>query len=158
MKERCPMKLDNEISSIIPSFESYYESQFVGRKLDWCHNLSNGVITFTNNQGGKFDLEVTGAQLAILSSFNEQPTISKTLKELEMESGLGLVELKRTLWSLVSNPKLKVQIMNCKPEAIDPRNLDDEDANYSINHDFVLIKNGKAQSRGRICLIGRLQL
>ncbi|PIO70083.1 cullin family protein [Teladorsagia circumcincta] len=60
--------------------------------------------------------------------------------------------------SLVAYPKMKYQLLLCDaPTPLNPRDFTDSTLFY-INHDFRLIKNGKEQHRGRINLIGRLQL
>lgn len=98
LNEKYPICSKNEINLMMSGFEAFYKSQYDGRELEWCQHLSNGVIVFSNDKGGKFDLEVTAAQLAILTAFNDQPRDSKTIKELESASNLGLIELRRTLW------------------------------------------------------------
>lgn len=97
INEKISICLPNEINSIMPSFETFYKGQCKGRELEWCHQLSNGIITFSSDKG-KFDLEVTAAQLAVLSTFNNQPHGYRTLKELGSMTNLNGIELKRTLW------------------------------------------------------------
>lgn len=95
--ESCIVDLSGEIMSIVPSFETCYSDQYTGRKLDWCHQLSNATITFSTEKG-KFDLDVTATQLSVLSAFNDYPKVSRTLKELESITNLNFVELRRALW------------------------------------------------------------
>jgi cullin-5 len=59
--------------------------------------------------------------------------------------------------SLVAFPKLKRQLLTCHPEVQSPRDFT-ENTIFFVNQDFSLIKNGKVQKRGKINLIGRLQL
>jgi cullin-5 len=66
-------------------------------------------------------------------------------------------EIRSTLWSLVAFPKLKRQVLLFEPGAAKPAEWN-EHTLFWINHEFALVKNGKAQKRGRINLIGRLQL
>lgn len=54
-------------------------------------------------------------------------------------------------------PKLKRQLLTCHPEVQSPRDFT-ENSIFFVNQDFSLIKNGKVQKRGKINLIGRLQL
>jgi len=57
----------------------------------------------------------------------------------------------------VAFPKLKRQLLTCHPEVQSPRDFT-ENTIFFVNQDFSLIKNGKVQKRGKINLIGRLQL
>ena len=66
-------------------------------------------------------------------------------------------ELRRTLWGLVAMPKLKKQVLLYEPIVNRPTDFDEKTMFY-INHDFCVIKNGKTQKRGKVSLIGRLQL
>lgn len=91
------VNIPEEILSILPSFDIHYNNHYTGRQLDWYHQLSNGTVTFTT-ENGKFDLEVTAPQLSILSSFNDRPRESLTLIELESKSKLSPPELRRAMW------------------------------------------------------------
>jgi cullin-5 len=66
-------------------------------------------------------------------------------------------ELRRTLWSLVAFPKMKRQVLLCEPEASSSKEFC-EGSLFHINQEFGLVKQGKLQKRGKINLIGRLQL
>ena len=86
-------------------------------------------------------------------------------------------ELRKTLWSLVAFPKLKRQVLLVEPPSLKPTEWT-ENTTFWINQvgasgqscraewlilshhvqDFAMVKNGKVQRRGRINLIGRLQL
>ncbi len=63
--ERQPVSLPRELEDFIPEVEEFYKSKHSGRKLQWHHHMSNGTITFANSVG-KFDLEVTTHQMAVL--------------------------------------------------------------------------------------------
>lgn len=91
------------------SYEIFYNEQFAGRKLEWCHHLSHGILTFTT-ANGKFDLVVSAAQHAILSAFNSNPDGVKNLADLELESSLSSCELRKTLWvsTTRSRPELLI--------------------------------------------------
>merc|ERR1711942_251406 len=104
--ERVPVTLPRELEDFIPEVEEFYKTKHSGRKLQWHHHMSNGTVTFANKTG-KFDLEVTTFQMAVLFCW-ENRRDDKTL--------------------------------------------------FWINQEFALVKNGKVQRRGRINLIGRLQL
>lgn len=95
--DKFSVNLPDNILSILPSFNINYNTHYTGRQLEWCHQLSNGTITLTTDNG-KFDLEVTAPQLSILSTFNDYPKESRTLDELESMTKLGSLELRRALW------------------------------------------------------------
>jgi len=102
-KEKFPITLPRDIGTIIPLLEEFYCKQHNGRKLEWCHQLSNGTLSFTNKKG-KFDLDVTLAQLVVLSAFNSRPGCSMTFEALETVSSLSPLELRKTLWVSEDTP------------------------------------------------------
>lgn len=80
-----------------------------------------------------------------------------TLDQLRTQTALPDTELKRTLQSLVFNPRLKEdQLVNCDHG----RNLKDwtDSSKFSVNFHFRLTKNGQLQPRGKLNLIGQLRL
>uniref|UniRef100_A0A6G1SF46 Cullin-5 n=1 Tax=Aceria tosichella TaxID=561515 RepID=A0A6G1SF46_9ACAR len=137
--DKSLIALPDEIIMFMPIYESFYKDQYEGRELEWCHHLSNGVLSFKNSNGNKYDLEVTAPQLSILYAFNDQPYSLKTFNELRLLSNLSTNELRRTIWSLVSNPKLRVQLINCNPPMETQKDLNRGTNLYSINHNFVLM-------------------
>ena len=96
-----------------------------------------------------------------------------SLENLRLATELPDAELRKTLWSLVAFPKLKRQVLLAEPSNQKPTEWN-ENTVFWINQvfllrvsilkikfdfqDFALVKNGKVQRRGRINLIGRLQL
>lgn len=154
--ERIPVSLPTELEDYIPGVEEFYRKNHSGRKLQWHHLMSNGVITFAN-KSGRFDLEVTTFQMAVLFSWNERPHERISFENLRLASELPDSELRRTLWSLVAFAKLKRQILLCQPEAKSPKDFS-ESSLFWVNEDFAVIKNGKVQKRGKVNFIGRLQL
>ena len=154
--ERATVSLPLELEDFIPEIEDFYRRQHSGRKLQWYHHMSNGTVTF-NNRAGKFDLDVTTFQMAVLFAWNQRPNEKISLDNLRLATELGDNELRRTLWSLVAFPKMKRQLVLMEPEATQPKDLT-ERTTFWINQDFAPIKNGKPQKRGKINLIGRLQL
>ncbi|KAK6021669.1 hypothetical protein OSTOST_12653 [Ostertagia ostertagi] len=122
------------------------------------HHWSSGTIIFGTASGGRFDLELTTFQMAVLFSWNDRAHEKISFESLRLATELPDTELARTLFSLVAYPKMKYQLLLCDaPTPLNPRDFTDSTLFY-INHDFRLIKNGKEQHRGRINLIGRLQL
>lgn len=154
-KNRDEIILPGEISNSLEKFKSYFLDRFPDKKLEWCHRLSHGTVEFTSDLG-KFDLEITAAQLSIFNAFSDHSVLS--MEDLEKLTNLNPVELKRTLWSLVANPKLKFQPICCDIILKEFKDLDRESNKYSVNINFALFKNGKPQPKGRVSLVGRLQV
>jgi len=95
--------------------------------------------------------------MAVLFCWENRPYDSLTLENLRLATELPENELRRTLWGLVAFPKLKRQVLMYDPPVAKPQEFT-ESTKFRINHDFGIIKNGKLQKRGKINLIGRLQL
>jgi len=154
--ERVPVTLPRELEDFIPEVEDFYKSKHSGRKLQWHHHMSNGTITFANKTG-KFDLEITTFQMAVLFCWENRREDKLSLENLRLATELPDAELRKTLWSLVAFPKLKRQVLLVEPANTKPTEWN-ENTVFWINQDFAMVKNGKVQRRGRINLIGRLQL
>ncbi|RWS27050.1 cullin-5-like protein, partial [Leptotrombidium deliense] len=154
--ERVQVSLPLELEDVIPEVEDFYRRKHSGRKLQWYHHMSNGTITFCS-QVGRYDIDVTTFQMAALFTWNERPSDKITFENLKLATELPDAELRRTLWSLVAFPKLKRQILLCKPEVKFPKDFTDSTL-FWVNDDFYIVKNGKPQKRGKLNLIGRLQL
>lgn len=154
--ERVTVSLPLELEDYIPEVEDFYKKKHSGRKLQWYHHMSNGTITFANAMG-KFDLDVTTFQMAVLFTWNRRPLEKITFDNLSLATELPDSELRRTLWSLVSFPKLKKQLICYEPMVQNPKDFGDL-TTFWINQEFTLIKNGKVQRRGKLSMIGRLQL
>jgi cullin-5 len=71
--------------------------------------MSNGTITFANNVG-KFDLDVTTFQMAVLFCWENRRHDKISFENLKLATELSDLELRRTLWGLVAMPKLKKQV------------------------------------------------
>lgn len=110
--------------------------------------MSNGTITFANKVG-RFDLDVTTFQMAVLFAWNQRPFEKITYENLRLATELPDGELRRTLWSLVAFPKLKRQLLLFTPTANAPKDFN-ENTQFWINQEFSLIKNGKHQKRGKV--------
>ncbi|XP_071955797.1 cullin-5-like [Antedon mediterranea] len=154
--ERVPVSLPIELEDFIPEVEEFYRNTHNGRKLQWHHLMSNGSITF-RNQVGIFDLEVTTFQMAVLFAWNQRPLERISFENLKLATELPESELRKTLWSLIAFAKLRRQVVQCQPEAKSPKDFS-ESTLFWVNQEFAVIKNGKVQKRGKINLIGRLQL
>ncbi|XP_055370034.1 cullin-5 isoform X3 [Betta splendens] len=154
--EKVFVSLPTELEDLIPEVEDFYKRNHSGRKLHWHHLMSNGIITF-KNEVGQYDLEVTTFQLAVLFAWNQRPRERISFENLKLATELPDAELRRTLWSLVAFPKLKRQVLSYEPPVSSPKDFTDSTLFY-VNQEFSLIKNAKVQKRGKINLIGRLQL
>jgi len=154
--ERVPVSLPRDLEDFIPEVEEFYKSKHSGRKLQWHHHMSNGTLTFANKLG-KYDLEVTTFQMAVLFCWEKRREDKISLENLRLATELPDSELRKTLLSLVASSKLKRQVLLHSAPGSKYTEWT-ENTVFWVNHDFGLIKNGKAQKRGRINLIGRLQL
>jgi len=135
--ERVQVSLPLELEDIIPEVEEFYRQKHNGRKLRWYHHMSNGTITFSNDVG-RFDLDVTTFQIAVLFSWNERPHDKISFENLRLATELPDAELRRTLWSLVAFPKLKRQILLCDSDIKAPKDFTDSTLFY-INQEFALM-------------------
>ncbi|KAG1649294.1 Cullin-5 [Nymphon striatum] len=154
--ERVYVSLPVELEDYIPEVEDFYKKKHSGRQLQWYHHMSNGTITFSN-QIGKFDLDVTTFQMAVLFAWNQRPNDRISFENLKLATELVDSELRRTLWSLVNYPKVKRQILLCEPEVKNAKDFT-EGTQFWVNQEFCIVKNNKLQKRGKLNLIGRLQL
>lgn len=146
--ERVSVSLPLELEDYIPEVEEFYKKKHSGRKLLWYHHMSNGTITFSNTVG-RFDLDVTTFQMAVLFAWNERPLEKISYENLRLATELPDLELRRTLGSLVSCPKLKRQLLLHEPMAQAPKDFA-ENTLFWINQEFASIKNGKPQRRGKV--------
>lgn len=135
--ERVQVSLPLELEDIIPEVEEFYRQKHSGRKLRWYHHMSNGTIAFSNDVG-RFDLDVTTFQIAVLFAWNERPRDKISFENLRLATELPDAELRRTLWSLVAFPKLKKQILCCDCDAKAPKDFLDSTL-FHVNQDFALM-------------------
>ncbi|XP_059614263.1 cullin-5 [Phlebotomus argentipes] len=154
--ERVSVSLPVELEDYIPEVEEFYKKKHSGRKLQWYHHMSNGTITFAN-EVGRFDLDVTTFQMAVLFAWNQRPLERVSYENLRLATELPDPELRRTLWSLVAFPKLKRQLLIHEPAVTAPKDFA-ENTLFWVNQEFALIKNNRPQRRGKINMVGRLQL
>ena len=113
-------------------------------------------LTFTSKTG-KYDLDVSTLQASILFAWNHRPANKLTFSELKLATNISELELKKTLWSLISFAKLKQQLIFYEPTVESYQHLN-EMSLFWINYDFTIIRGGKPQTRGHINMIQRLQL
>uniref|UniRef100_T1J697 Cullin-5 n=1 Tax=Strigamia maritima TaxID=126957 RepID=T1J697_STRMM len=161
--ERVFVSVPVELEDFISEMEDFYRRKFSGRKLTWHHHMSSGSLTFVNSVG-KFELDVTTFQMAVLFAWNLRPKERISFENLRLATELPDSELRKTIWSLVSIPACKQSLVLCHhcPEVTSLRSYADftDETQFSINDEFGSIRNGsgKIRKRGKINLIGRLQL
>lgn len=85
--ERVSVSLPLELEDYIPEVEEFYKKTHSGRKLQWYHHMSNGTITFANNVG-RFDLDVTTFQMAVLFAWNQRPHEKVSYENLRLATEL----------------------------------------------------------------------
>ncbi|CAK5025094.1 unnamed protein product [Meloidogyne enterolobii] len=113
---------------------------------------------FFTNEIGKFELEVTTQQMAVLFCWNDRPMDRLTFDSIRLATELSETELIKTLLSLVAFPKTRHQLILCDAtQPILPKSFG-KITQFWVNQHFCLIKNDKPQTRGKLNLIGRLQL
>ena len=95
--------------------------------------MSNGTITLSNSCG-KFDLDVTTFQMAVLFCWENRRHERLTLENLRLATELPDSELRRTLWSLIAMPKLKRQILLVSPEAKKASDINENSQVSKRNH------------------------
>ncbi len=135
-----------------------YSFQWTG-KNSYENKTSHDVLfqlTFAS-KNGKYDLDVSTLQASVLFAWNHRPTNKLTFSELKLATNIPEIELKKTLWSLISFAKLKQQLICYEPIVESYSNLNDISL-FWINYDFTIIRAGKIQTRGHINMIQRLQL
>ncbi|VDN23561.1 unnamed protein product [Gongylonema pulchrum] len=102
-------------------------------------------------------MDVTTLQLSVLYCWNERGNEKLSYECLRTATQLPTAELTRTLYSLVAYPKVHQQVLCTDCSSLNPRDFNDSTL-FWVNQRFAVIKNGRQQNRGRVNLIGRLQL
>uniref|UniRef100_A0A0N5BD67 Cullin-5 n=1 Tax=Strongyloides papillosus TaxID=174720 RepID=A0A0N5BD67_STREA len=155
-KDFVNVTLNDNLEEAMHSIENLYKFKHKGRKLNWIHQWSHGTMTFTSNNG-KYDLDMSAFQMAVINCFFHCSRGKLSFEALKLATKLPINELTRTLVSLTAFPKIKSQVLLTDCESVTSRNFKDETL-FWINHDFFIVKNNTMQSRGKLNLIGRLQL
>uniref|UniRef100_A0AC34QHY8 Cullin family profile domain-containing protein n=1 Tax=Panagrolaimus sp. JU765 TaxID=591449 RepID=A0AC34QHY8_9BILA len=151
-----PVTLPREIEDCSAEVEEVYKKMHCGRKLFWSAQMSTATIVY-NTKHGKYDFDVSALQLSILNVFNERQNDKISFGDLKLATEIGDFEMGRTMMSLVAFPKLKEQILLTDVGNINPKNFNDCSL-FWVNHEFALFKNDKPQPRGKLNLIGRLNV
>lgn len=94
-------------------------------------------ITFANKVG-RFDIDVTTFQMAVLFAWNQRPNEKVTYENLRLATELPDPELRRTLWSLCAFPKLKRQLLLVEPHAATPKDFAN-DTRFWVNQEFAIV-------------------
>ena len=101
------------------------------------HILYSFQITF-QNQVGRFDIDVTTFQMAVLFAWNERPLEKVSYENLRLATELPDPELRRTLWSLCAFPKIKRQLIIADPPAHSPKDFS-QATKFWINQEFAIV-------------------
>ncbi|XP_055355392.1 cullin-5-like isoform X2 [Paramacrobiotus metropolitanus] len=164
--ERTACAISPEVEEFIVEFEKWYCERYQGRKLVLAGNSSNMVIQFESRMG-TYELEVTMFQWAVLKAFKDCGKAKLGFEAVQMATGLPLVELKRTLWTLCTMSKCGNQVMGfASRERCDNQGIAsgfsakdiDKHTVFWLNMNFAPVRAGRPQRRGRINLIGKLQI
>lgn len=137
-RDKCHVSFPPEIDEIIPEMEEFYKKKHTGRKLNWAHNWSSAVITFVNAKG-KYEMEVSAFQMAVLFCWNDRPKEKISLEGLRLATELPETDLSRTILSLAMNPKVPAQVVLTDCQPINPKNFH-ESTMFWINQEFAVIK------------------
>lgn len=138
-RDKCHVSLPPELEEVIPDIEEFYKDKHSGRKLNWAHNWSTANIVLVNKKG-KYDLDVSAFQMTILFAWNSRPSERISLEGLRLATQLSELDLPRIIMSLVSNPRVKEQIVLTDSESpVNPKNFTDSTM-FWINQDFALTK------------------
>jgi len=114
-----------ELEKCVDLFQSWYNLQHHGRKLNWLHHLSKGEVR-AGFLKKPYEFQVTNYQLGILLLFNgdnKEGRITFTMDEMMRSTNLKDSELVRTLESLVEAKLLRKQPAT---------------NNYDLSHEFSL--------------------
>jgi cullin-5 len=155
-RDKCHVSFPDEIDELIPDMEKFYKDKHTGRKLNWAHNWSSAAIAFVSSKG-KYDLEVSAFQMALLFCWNDRPKEKISLEGLRLATELPDADLIRTIMSLATNPKVKIQVVMTESSPVDPKTFNDSTM-FWINQDFAIMKGNKAQPRGRVNLVNRINM
>uniref|UniRef100_T1J7E6 Cullin-5 n=1 Tax=Strigamia maritima TaxID=126957 RepID=T1J7E6_STRMM len=153
ISDEISVSLPVELKNYFSEMEVFYLRNCHGRKFSWYHQMSHGTVRFVSLMG-VFDLDVTIFQLAVLFALDVDGRIS--FDELRLATNLSDVELKKTIWSILSVPLMKHKVIICYPEVKAVDGFQNETF-FGVNDDFSLIRNGKCLTRGKVNLMGRLQ-
>jgi hypothetical protein len=89
-----------ELEKCVNNFLSYYNNQYMGRKVNWLHHLSKGDLkTFYLKK--RYEFQVTNYQMGVLLMFNKSGRL--TVEEISSHTNLKDRDLSRTLSSLITS-------------------------------------------------------
>lgn len=94
-------------------------------------------LTFSN-EVGRFDVDVTTFQMAVLFAWNQRPRDKVSYENLQLATELPDPELRRTLWSLCAFPKLKRQLVLVDPPACSPKDFS-HNSKFWVNQEFAIM-------------------
>ncbi|KAI9652120.1 MAG: Cullin-3 [Trizodia sp. TS-e1964] len=154
---QAPCEFPAELTALMASFESFYNSKHNGRKLTWMANLGSADIRATfpklpGNETGrerKYEINVSTYAMVILLLFN---SVSKgdslTFQEIQARTLIPPNELSRNLLSLAVAPKTRVLLKEPMNKDIKP--TDKFLFNELFTSKFVKIKIGVVAGGSRV--------
>ncbi|GMM51941.1 cullin [Starmerella bacillaris] len=69
-------KFPGELDHVFQEFVQFYDRRHNGRRLKWLWNFAKGEMNLNMPDGKSVQLQVSGYQMAILTAFNEEDTLS----------------------------------------------------------------------------------
>ncbi|EEP80158.1 conserved hypothetical protein [Uncinocarpus reesii 1704] len=137
-----PVKVPRVISNALSDFELFYNNKYNGRKLNWKHSLAHCQLKARFPAGNK-EIVVSSFQAIVLLLFNdlsEGQTLS--YREIQEETGLSDIELKRTLQSLAC---AKYRVLTKSPKGRDVNATDAFGFNTKFSDPKMRIKINQIQ-------------
>jgi len=112
-----------ELEKCVNHFQTYYNTQHHGRKLNWLHHLSKGDIRALCLKK-KYEMQVSNYQMAVMLLYNSAEGNSITFEHALNSTSIKDVELKKTIESLV-----EAKLLICK---------DRKDGEYALTDSFTI--------------------
>ncbi|CAG8507229.1 15618_t:CDS:10 [Gigaspora margarita] len=108
LKSTTSFTIPKELEESFKNFETFYQSKYTGRKLNWQFHLSKGELKTNYCKSRKYGyyFVVSLYQMGILLQYNKNT--SYTFEELEEKTGLDTYVLTNTLKTLITTKVLKL--------------------------------------------------
>ncbi len=128
--------LPDEIKIHQKRFESYYDTKYQGRRIEWQHSLSSCILDFNISKGKKKQLDVSQLQALVLLTFNgTEEGLTKT--DIQEKTGIESDELLLVLQSLSLGKQSKEQGVTTRvlTKSTKDREVSDSDT-FVVNRKF----------------------
>jgi cullin 3 len=145
-----------EVERVKNGFESFYASQYTGRKLTWQTNMGDADIkaTFaaksgTNGKPRVHDINCSSYAMLVLLLFNDTtPGATLTLEEIQAKTNIPINALCRNLQSLAVAPKTRFLVK--EPMSRDVKPGDRFSFNENFTSKFTRIKVGVVSAGNKV--------